>query len=93
MAFALEQNHRRELVTIEARPVDVVADDARPLDTTSPSRAGLTQGAVAQRMGTTKSAISRLECSGKHTPSIGTLQRYAEAVGCEHKIELAPKTG
>jgi len=29
------------------------------------SRAGLTQDAVAERMGTTKSAISRLESAGK----------------------------
>jgi len=45
------------------------------------ARAGLTQDAVAERMGTTKSAISRLESAGKHTPSIATLRRYAEAVG------------
>ncbi len=57
------------------------------------ARAGLTQDAVARRMGTTKSAISRLESSGKHTPSVGTLQRYARAVGCELKIELVPKPG
>ena len=56
-------------------------------------RAGLTQDAVAQRMGTTKSAISRLERAGKHTPSVGTLQRYAKAVGCELKIELVPTNG
>lgn len=55
------------------------------------ARAGLTQDAVAQRMGTTKSAVSRLERSGMHTPSIATLQRYADAVGCEIKIELVPK--
>lgn len=30
------------------------------------ARAGLTQDAVAERMGTTKSAISRLEAAGKH---------------------------
>ena len=34
------------------------------------SRAGLTQDAVAERMGTTKSAISRLESAGKHAPSL-----------------------
>ena len=44
-------------------------------------------------MGPTKSAVSRLESAGKHTPSVGTLQRYAQAVGCELKIELAPKSG
>jgi DNA-binding XRE family transcriptional regulator len=53
------------------------------------ARAGLTQDAVAQRMGTTKSAISRLESAGKHTPSLATLKRYAEAVGCELQVKLA----
>lgn len=52
------------------------------------SRAGLTQDAVAQRMGTTKSAISRLERAGKHAPSLAMLQRYAQAVGCELRIQL-----
>jgi DNA-binding XRE family transcriptional regulator len=55
------------------------------------ARAGLTQDAVAKRMGTTKSSISRLESAGKHTPSVGTLERYARAVGCELKIELVPR--
>jgi DNA-binding XRE family transcriptional regulator len=54
------------------------------------SRAGLTQEAVAERMGTTKSAISRLETAGKHTPSVASLKRYAAAVGCTLKIELVP---
>lgn len=31
------------------------------------AEAGLTQDAVAERMGTTKSAISRLEAGGKHS--------------------------
>jgi len=44
-------------------------------------------------MGTTKSAISRLERAGKHTPSVGTLRRHVTAVGCEIKIELVPKSG
>lgn len=52
------------------------------------SRAGLTQDAVAERMGTTKSAISRLEAAGKHTPSLATLKRYASAVGCELQVRL-----
>jgi DNA-binding XRE family transcriptional regulator len=55
------------------------------------TRAGLTQDAVAERMGTTKSAISRLEAAGKHTPSLSTLQRYARAVGCELQIKLVPQ--
>jgi DNA-binding XRE family transcriptional regulator len=52
------------------------------------SKAGLTQDAVAERMGTTKSAVSRLESAGKHTPSLATLARYAQAVGCELQIKL-----
>jgi DNA-binding XRE family transcriptional regulator len=52
------------------------------------SRAGLTQDVVAERMGTTKSAISRLESAGKHTPSLATLKRYAAAVGCELQVRL-----
>lgn len=55
------------------------------------TRAKLTQDAVAERMGTTKSAISRLESASKHTPSLATLKRYAEAVGCELKVKLVPQ--
>lgn len=55
------------------------------------SRAGLTQDAVADRMGTTKSAVSRLEAAGKHAPSLATLKRYASAVGCELQVRLVPQ--
>jgi len=55
------------------------------------TKAGLTQDAVAERMGTTKSAVSRLESAGKHAPSLGTLKRYAEAVGCELQVRLVPR--
>jgi DNA-binding XRE family transcriptional regulator len=56
------------------------------------SRAGLTQEAVAAHMGTTKSAVSRLEAAGKHSPSIASLQKYAEAVGCALKIEFVSQS-
>jgi DNA-binding XRE family transcriptional regulator len=55
------------------------------------AKAGLTQDAVAERMGTTKSAISRLEGAGRHTPSLATLKKYAAAVGCELQIKLVPQ--
>jgi DNA-binding XRE family transcriptional regulator len=55
------------------------------------SRAGLTQDAVAEKMGTTKSAISRLESAGKHAPSLTTLKRYASAVGCNLEVRLVPQ--
>lgn len=57
---------------------------------TARSRAGLTQEAVAVLMGTTKSAISRLEAAGKHAPSVASLKKYAAAVGCTLKIALVP---
>lgn len=40
---------------------------------------GLTQAELARRMGTSHSAISRLE-SGQHRTSMATLQRLAEAL-------------
>jgi DNA-binding XRE family transcriptional regulator len=51
---------------------------------------GLTQEAVADLMGTTKSAVSRLEAAGKHAPSLTTLKKYAQAVGCRLEIKLVP---
>jgi len=57
------------------------------------SKSGLTQEAVAELMGTTKSAVSRLECAGKHAPSLTTLKKYARAVGCDLKIKFIPKSG
>lgn len=54
------------------------------------ARAGLTQEQVADCMGTTKSAVSRLEGVGTHSPSVSTLKKYARAVGCEVEIRLVP---
>lgn len=51
--------------------------------------AGLTQAEVAQRVGTTQSAIARLESAApKHSPSIATLQKYAKALGYRVQIRL-----
>ena len=50
---------------------------------------GLTQAQVAERAGTTQSAIARLESvASKHSPSIATLQRYARALGYRVEIRL-----
>ena len=54
-------------------------------------RSGMTQEAVALKIGTSKSAISRLESGSKHTPSVATLRKYADAVGCELEIKLIKK--
>lgn len=55
------------------------------------TRLGLSQEAVAELMGTTKSAISRLEAAGKHSPSLTTLKKYAHAVGCHLEIKFIPE--
>lgn len=46
---------------------------------------GLTQEQLAERMGTSHSAISRIE-SGQHRTSVATLQRLAEALGVRFVI-------
>ncbi|WP_295407057.1 helix-turn-helix transcriptional regulator [uncultured Thiocystis sp.] len=54
-------------------------------------QAGLTQEEVAARMGTTKSAVSRLEASIRsenHSPSFATLRKYAHACGKRLVITL-----
>ncbi len=59
------------------------------------TRTGLTQEDLAFRMGTSVSAISRLE-SGFHLPSLETLRKLAAALGGKVKIDIvdipAPKT-
>ena len=55
--------------------------------------AGLTQEQVAASMGTTKSAVSRLEAVGGPSPSLATLRRYALAVGCEVEVRLVRHVG
>lgn len=53
--------------------------------------AGLSQAQVAERMGTKAPAVTRLESSlttGKHSPSVATLRKYAEAVGCRLEIRF-----
>jgi transcriptional regulator with XRE-family HTH domain len=58
------------------------------------SAAGLTQSEIAKRIGTTQSAIARLESgSGKHLPSLGTLQKYARALDCRLELRLIKKAG
>ncbi len=54
--------------------------------------AGLTQAQVAERMGTLPPAVARLEralATGKHSPSLATLRKYAQAVGKKLVLDLA----
>ncbi|MCL2644951.1 MAG: helix-turn-helix domain-containing protein [Betaproteobacteria bacterium] len=93
----IQHNHEEFLAKAEKRKGFSEAYEALALEyqvadqmLKARARAGLTQSAVAERMGTTKSAISRLESAGKNAPSIATLKRYAQAVGCELQVLLVP---
>jgi DNA-binding XRE family transcriptional regulator len=93
----IAHNHKEFLAKVSKRKGFAAAYNALELEyqvadqmLKARSRAGLTQDVVAERMGTTKSAISRLESAGKHAPSLATLKRYALAVGCELQIKLVP---
>jgi predicted transcriptional regulator len=50
-------------------------------------RSGFTQAQLARRMGTTQSAIARLE-SGAQLPSVKTLLRFAQATHSRPVIKL-----
>jgi predicted transcriptional regulator len=51
------------------------------------AKAKLSQADVAKRIGTTQSAIARLE-GGRVSPSLSTLRRYAEATGTRLQVDL-----
>lgn len=75
---------------------DALEDDFALFDELIKARnkAGLTQEKVARRMGTKTPAVARIESGGgkkKHSPSIATLRKYAEACGYKVKIKLIPK--
>ena len=49
--------------------------------------AGMSQAEVAERMGTTQSAVARMESGrGRHSPSLSTLRKYARALG--YRVDL-----
>ena len=53
--------------------------------------AGLSQAQIAKRMGTQAPAIARLEsalATGKHSPSLSTLRKYAAALGKRVELHL-----
>jgi len=60
---------------------------------TARKRAKLSQEDVAKRLHTRQPAVARLEAGAFKRATVMTLQSYAEAVGCELKINLVKKTG
>ena len=51
--------------------------------------AGLTQAELADRMGTTQSAIARMEGGGVR-PTLETLEKLARAIGSDLVVAMAP---
>ena len=51
---------------------------------------GLRHNQVAGMMGTSGSAISRLERAAGPRPSLTSLERYADVVGCYLEVRLIP---
>ena len=56
------------------------------------AKAGLSQAQVAEHMGTTQSTVARLE-SGRHPPSLRTVQRFAQAVGDRAVVRIVALSG
>lgn len=70
---------------------DKLSDEFSLLDEFLKARTsqGLTQAQVAEKIGTTQSAVARMESgSGKHSPSLATLTKYADALGCKLEVRL-----
>ena len=90
MTSTLKQFKARALARADVRKAyDELAEEFSFIDEVLKARAasGLTQAELAARVGTTQSAIARLESgTPKHSPSIVTLQRYARAMG--HRVEI-----
>ncbi len=97
MDHALKHFKARVLAKPEVRKAyEQLADEFAFLDQVLRARAasGLTQAEVATLVGTTQSAIARLESpTSTHSPSVGTLQKYARALGFKVEIRLVPDTG
>lgn len=92
MASTLKQFKARALARPGVRKAYAELDEEFAfLDEVLKARAaaGLTQAQVAARIGTTQSAIARLESAeARHSPSIATLQKYAKALGYKVRIRL-----
>jgi len=71
---------------VKAEVLRIEREEGELLDALLKARmdAGLTQAQVAERMGTQAPSVARLEralATGKHSPSVATLRKYAQACG------------
>lgn len=79
-----------------ARAWEEQAEEFKALDVllSARKRAGLTQAQVAQAMGVKQSSLARVEASlgsQSHAPSLATLRKYAQAVGCRLELTMVPQ--
>ncbi|GBU15074.1 hypothetical protein AwPolaro_04520 [Polaromonas sp.] len=79
-----------------ARAWNAQAEEFEALDVllSARKRAGLTQAQVAAAMGVKQSALARVEASlssRSHAPSLATLRKYAQAVGCRLELRMVPQ--
>ena len=92
MRTSLKQFKARALARPEVRrEYNRLAEEFAFLDQIFKARteAGLTQAEIAKRIGTTQSAVARLESGGgKHSPSLATLEKYASALGYKLQVRL-----
>ena len=75
---------------------DQLSDEFEALDQLlmARKRAGLTQAQVAELMGVKQSALARVEstlASKSHPPSLTTLRKYAQALGCKLELKMVPQ--
>ncbi len=97
MTSTFKQFKARALARPEVRKAyDALAEEFSFIDEVLKARAasGLTQAELAERVGTTQSAIARLESgTPKHSPSLVTLQKYARAMGYRVELKLVKERG
>ena len=90
-----KQLRTKALANAEVRAeYEKLGDEFALLDEFLRARAaqGLTQAQVAEKIGTTQSAVARMESgSGRHSPSLATLTKYADALGCKLEVRLIRK--
>jgi DNA-binding XRE family transcriptional regulator len=93
------QTHDEVIATLMRRPgvrqevERIEREEGAVLDLLLKARqeAGLSQAQVAERMGTHAPAVARLEralATGKHSPSLATLRKYAQACGKKLSLQL-----
>lgn len=89
---AFAKKKRKQSATFKAA-YDALEDEFAVLDALLNARkeAGLTQAEVAARMGVSQPVLARIESSissRKHSPTLATLRRYAEACGKKLVIQM-----